>query len=90
MTDFVTKQGFEVKKSYILPTGWEAKFTHGSGGRTIGVNSGDQYPFSNPFCGDLTPDVQRWMLFLALAMPVAIISLQLPESPLLVRLRSPS
>ena len=44
LTDYVYKQGFEVKKKYILSTGWEAKFTHGSGGRTIGVNSGDQHP----------------------------------------------
>ena len=41
LTDYVSKQGFEVRRNYILPTGWEARFTHGSGGRIIGVNSGD-------------------------------------------------
>lgn len=48
LTDYVAKQGFEIKKNHVLPTGWEAKFSHGSGGRTIGVNSGDQRPLSNP------------------------------------------
>jgi len=90
LTDFVVKQGFKVKKNYILPTGWEAKYTHGSGGRTIGVNSGDQHPFSNTVHSDLILDLQRWMHFLVLAMPVATISLRLPESPLLVPLKRPS
>jgi hypothetical protein len=73
LTDYVAKQGFEVKKNYILSTGWEAKFTHGNGGRTIGVNSGDHHPFPNLFGSDLTSGLQRWMLFLVLAMPVATI-----------------
>ena len=48
LTDYVAKQGFEVKKNHVLPTGWEAKFSYGSGGRTIGVNSGNQHPLSDP------------------------------------------
>ncbi|KAF9653527.1 hypothetical protein BDM02DRAFT_3087288 [Thelephora ganbajun] len=52
LTDYVAKQGFEVKRNYILPTGWEAKFTHGSGGRTIGVNSEmDALPGIGHACG---------------------------------------
>lgn len=35
----MSKHGFEVQKHYILDTAWEATFTHGKGGRIIGVNS---------------------------------------------------
>lgn len=37
------KHGFTVTKHYILPTAWVATFTHGVGGRTLGVNSGIQF-----------------------------------------------
>jgi len=48
----VSNQGFGVKTNYILPTGWEARFTHGSGGRTIGVNSEmDALPGVGHACG---------------------------------------
>jgi len=33
------KHGFEVTKQFHLPTAWKATFSHGDGGRTIGVNS---------------------------------------------------
>ncbi|THV05672.1 hypothetical protein K435DRAFT_773632 [Dendrothele bispora CBS 962.96] len=39
MTEFVRKHGFEVQEHYLLDTAWLATFKHGSGGRTIGVNS---------------------------------------------------
>ncbi|PPQ95365.1 hypothetical protein CVT26_008210 [Gymnopilus dilepis] len=38
-TAFMEKHGFEVVRNYHLPTAWKATFSHGSGGRTIGVNS---------------------------------------------------
>ncbi len=38
-TTFMRKHGFEVTKSYHLETAWKATYTHGTGGRTIGVNS---------------------------------------------------
>ncbi|KAF9485625.1 hypothetical protein BDN70DRAFT_889944 [Pholiota conissans] len=38
-TAFLEKHGFEVTRKYHLPTAWKATFTHGTGGRTIGVNS---------------------------------------------------
>ncbi|KAJ3512344.1 hypothetical protein NLJ89_g3574 [Agrocybe chaxingu] len=38
-TKFMEKHGFEVTRQYLLPTAWKAVFTHGQGGRTIGVNS---------------------------------------------------
>ncbi|CAA7266202.1 unnamed protein product [Cyclocybe aegerita] len=38
-TKLMVKHGFEVTRQYLLPTAWKAVFTHGQGGRTIGVNS---------------------------------------------------
>jgi metal-dependent amidase/aminoacylase/carboxypeptidase family protein len=31
--------GFEVQRHYLLETAWRADFSHGKGGRTLGVNS---------------------------------------------------
>ncbi|KAF8892888.1 hypothetical protein BD779DRAFT_1507551 [Infundibulicybe gibba] len=39
LTAFMIKRGFEVEKHYHLDTAWKATFSHGSGGRVIGVNS---------------------------------------------------
>uniref|UniRef100_A0A8H7XUH5 Peptidase M20 domain-containing protein 2 n=1 Tax=Psilocybe cubensis TaxID=181762 RepID=A0A8H7XUH5_PSICU len=38
-TAFMEKHGFEVTKQFHLPTAWKATFSHGTGGRVIGVNS---------------------------------------------------
>ncbi|TFK31808.1 hypothetical protein BDQ12DRAFT_693525 [Crucibulum laeve] len=38
-TTFMEKHGFKVEKKYHLDTAWRATYTHGTGGRTIGVNS---------------------------------------------------
>ncbi|KAF8153051.1 hypothetical protein B0H34DRAFT_800308 [Crassisporium funariophilum] len=38
-TTLMAKHGFEVTKHFHLDTAWLATFTHGSGGRTIGINS---------------------------------------------------
>lgn len=52
LTDFLVKEGFQVTKNFCLPTAWEAKFTHGSAGRTIGVNSEmDALPGVGHACG---------------------------------------
>ncbi len=46
------KQGFEVTQHYLMPTAWVAKFTHGTGGRVIGVNSEmDALPGVGHACG---------------------------------------
>jgi len=37
------KHGFQVEKHFLLDTAWRATFFHGTGGRTIGVNS-EVYP----------------------------------------------
>jgi len=38
-TTFMEKHGFEVTKKFHLDTAWKATFSHGTGGRTIGINS---------------------------------------------------
>jgi metal-dependent amidase/aminoacylase/carboxypeptidase family protein len=46
------KHGFEVTPHHLLETAWVAKFTHGQGGRTIGVNSEmDALPGVGHACG---------------------------------------
>ncbi|KAF8916653.1 hypothetical protein CPB85DRAFT_1431973 [Mucidula mucida] len=39
LTEFMEQHGFEVERHYFLETAWKATFKHGTGGRTIGVNS---------------------------------------------------
>lgn len=52
LTSFISQYGFQVTKNYLLPTGWSATFTHGKGGRTIGVNSEmDALPGIGHACG---------------------------------------
>ena len=38
-TEFMAHHGFEVTKHFHLPTAWQATFSHGVGGRTVGINS---------------------------------------------------
>ena len=46
------EQGFEVIKHHLLETAWSATYTHGNGGRTIGVNSEmDALPKVGHACG---------------------------------------
>ena len=35
----MAKHGFKVTKHFHLETAWQATFSHGTGGRTIGINS---------------------------------------------------
>lgn len=52
MTSFMSKHGFEVTKHYLLPTAWLATYTHGNGGRTLGINSEmDALPGVGHACG---------------------------------------
>ena len=52
MTAFMKRHGWEVKEHHLLETAWEAKFTRGNGGRTIGVNSEmDALPGIGHACG---------------------------------------
>ena len=46
------RKGWKVTKHHLLPTAWEARFTHGTGGRIIGVNSEmDALPGVGHACG---------------------------------------
>jgi metal-dependent amidase/aminoacylase/carboxypeptidase family protein len=48
----MSKHGFEVTKHHLLETAWSAVFTHGQGGRTIGINSEmDALPGIGHACG---------------------------------------
>ena len=48
----MSKHGFSVTPHHLMDTAWEAKYTHGSGGRTIGVNSEmDALPGVGHACG---------------------------------------
>jgi len=52
LTAFMSKHGFEVTKHYHMETAWLATFSHGDGGRTIGINSEmDALPGIGHACG---------------------------------------
>jgi metal-dependent amidase/aminoacylase/carboxypeptidase family protein len=51
-TKFMEEQGFVVQKHYLLETAWVATYTHGQGGRVLGVNSEmDALPGIGHACG---------------------------------------
>jgi hypothetical protein len=39
LTAFMGSHGFKVTQHYHLETAWLATYSHGTGGRTIGINS---------------------------------------------------
>jgi metal-dependent amidase/aminoacylase/carboxypeptidase family protein len=48
----MSKHGFAVQKHFFLPTAWQATYTHGKGGRAIGINSEmDALPGIGHACG---------------------------------------
>lgn len=52
LTKFLQEHGWDVTPHYLLDTAWVAKFAHGKGGRTIGVNSEmDALPGIGHACG---------------------------------------
>lgn len=53
LTDFMEGHGFVVTRHYLgLQTAWRAEFTHGNGGRTIGINAEmDALPLIGHACG---------------------------------------
>ncbi|KAF9223957.1 amidohydrolase [Gyrodon lividus] len=53
LTDFMESHGFVVTRQYLgLKTAWRAEFTHGKGGRTLGINSEmDALPLLGHACG---------------------------------------
>ncbi|KAJ7084014.1 hypothetical protein B0H15DRAFT_849748 [Mycena belliarum] len=52
LTTFMARHGFEVEPHYHLETAWLASYEHGTGGRTIGINSEmDALPGVGHACG---------------------------------------
>ncbi|KZP22218.1 hypothetical protein FIBSPDRAFT_704897, partial [Athelia psychrophila] len=52
LTSFMSAHGFSVTPHFHLDTAWSATYTHGSGGRTIGINSEmDALPGVGHACG---------------------------------------
>ncbi|KAA1474385.1 hypothetical protein DENSPDRAFT_840957 [Dentipellis sp. KUC8613] len=52
LTDFMEKHQWDVKKHHLLETAWTATFSHGTGGRTLAVNSEmDALPGVGHACG---------------------------------------
>ncbi|EIW79338.1 amidohydrolase [Coniophora puteana RWD-64-598 SS2] len=53
LTDFMESHGFTVTRHYLhLDTAWRAEFTHGKGGRTMGINAEmDALPELGHACG---------------------------------------
>lgn len=51
-TEFMEAQGWVVQKHYLLETAWVATYTHGQGGRVLGINSEmDALPGIGHACG---------------------------------------
>jgi len=51
-TAFLEAQGWDVQRHYLLETAWVATYTHGQGGRVLGVNSEmDALPGIGHACG---------------------------------------
>ncbi|GJE91327.1 M20 family metallopeptidase [Phanerochaete sordida] len=52
LAGFMEAQGWAVQRHHLLGTAWEARFSHGAGGRTVGVNSEmDALPGIGHACG---------------------------------------
>ncbi|KAH7927319.1 amidohydrolase [Leucogyrophana mollusca] len=53
LSDFMETHGFTVTRHYLgLDTAWRAEYTHGKGGRTLGINSEmDALPLIGHACG---------------------------------------
>jgi metal-dependent amidase/aminoacylase/carboxypeptidase family protein len=52
IASFLEKEGFEVKRSHLLETSFQASYTHGSGGRVYGLNAEyDALPGMGHACG---------------------------------------
>ena len=57
----MAKRGFEVTKKFHLDTAWQATFSHGTGGRTIGINSEVMQDVYEITC-KVIDNWSRWML----------------------------
>lgn len=83
LTKFMENHGFAIKKHYKLPTAWRATFTHGKGGRVLGVNSEmDALPGIGHACGHNLIAVAG--VAVALAVREAIVKHDIPGTVVLL------
>ncbi|KAI0267265.1 hypothetical protein BC834DRAFT_870482 [Gloeopeniophorella convolvens] len=83
LTAFMVKHGWDVTKNYHLDTAWVATFSHGNGGRTIGVNSEmDALPGIGHACGHNLIAVAG--VAVALAIKAALVKHDIPGRVILL------
>lgn len=71
------KMGWDVKKHYHLDTAWAATFSHGDGGRVLGVNSEmDALPGIGHGCGHNLIAIAG--VAVALAVKAALVKYNIP------------
>ncbi|KDQ50969.1 hypothetical protein JAAARDRAFT_41598 [Jaapia argillacea MUCL 33604] len=79
LTTFMERHGFEVTTNHLMPTAWLATFTHGNGGRTLGVNSEmDALPGIGHACGHNLIAIAG--VAVALAAKATLVKLNIPGS----------
>ena len=77
------KKGWDVKKHYHLDTAWVATFSHGNGGRVLGVNSEmDALPSIGHACGHNL--IAMAGVAVALAVKAALIEYDIPGKIILL------
>ncbi len=77
------KKGWDVKKHYHLDTAWVATFSHGNGGRVLGVNSEmDALPGIGHGCGHNLIAIAG--VAVAIAVKAALIEYDIPGKIILL------
>lgn len=83
LTAFMEKHGWNVEKHYHLDTAWVASFSHGNGGRVLGVNSEmDALPGIGHACGHNLIAIAG--VAVALAVKAALIQHDIPGKVVLL------
>jgi len=83
LTAFMEKHGWNVEKHYHLDTAWAASFSHGNGGRVLGVNSEmDALPGIGHACGHNLIAIAG--VAVALAVKAALIKHDIPGKVVLL------
>jgi metal-dependent amidase/aminoacylase/carboxypeptidase family protein len=83
LTAFMEKHGWNVERQYHLETAWVATFSHGNGGRVLGVNSEmDALPGIGHACGHNLIAIAG--VAVALAIKAALIEHDIPGKVILL------
>jgi amidohydrolase len=83
LTAFMEKHGWAVERHYLLDTAWVATFSHGNGGRVLGVNSEmDALPGVGHACGHNLIAIAG--VAVALAIKAALIKHNIPGKVVLL------